>query len=285
VPGFLYYQSDTQIRRVKYEKGDRKPIDNPKTAGELVVDIKVYESAAHWSKTLDMADDGTIYVTNGGDQSPPCVQPTPFQGGILKIDGTPGGHKVALGFRNPIHMRCQRGHNHCFATELARDSSNTYGGREKLVPIKEGDDWGHPCCATKNVPFSDLNPRPDCSKVASEENAFVIGSTPFGFDFAPANWPAPLAGSIMLALHGVFGSWTGARVVSIATDPTTGMPLRSSTIDTTPTGAIVDFATGWDDMSNSHGRPGIATFSPDGRLFIGNDVTGEIFWVAPIVTH
>jgi len=189
-----------------------------------------------------------------------------------------------MGFRNPIHVRCQRGHNHCFATELARDSSAAQGGREKLILVKEGDDWGHPCCATKNVPFPDIMPTPDCTKVASEDNAFVIGSTPFGFDFAPANWPAPYAGAVFVTLHGVFGSWTGARVVAIGTDPVTGMPLPSSTTGATPTGAVSNFATGWDDSSNAHGRPAIATFAPDGRLFIGDDTTGEVFWVAPVVT-
>jgi glucose/arabinose dehydrogenase len=285
-PGYIYYQATTtEIRRVKYESGSRTPIANANTAGELVANIQVYTSTSHWTKTIDVSDDGTVYVTNGGDQGSNCAQPTPFQGGILKIDGSSGGHQVARGFRNPIHVRCQHGTNHCFATELGRDSSATLGGREKLILVTEGDDWGHPCCASKNVPFSDITPAPDCSKVASEDNAFVIGSTPFGFDFAPQSWPAPLAGSVFIALHGVFGSWTGARVVAIATDPVTGMPLKSSTTGMTASGPITDFASGWDDMSNAHGRPAIATFAPDGRLFVGDDTTGEVFWVAPIVTH
>jgi glucose/arabinose dehydrogenase len=284
--GYLYYQASlTQIRRVKYQSGDRTPVPDPATAGEALADITVYQSSAHWTKTIDVADDGTVYVTNGGDQGSACTQPTPFQGGILKIDGTSGAHQVARGFRNPIHLRCQHGTNHCFATELARDSSASQGGREKLILVKEGDDWGHPCCASKDLPFSDITPTPDCSKVASEDNAFVIGSTPFGFDFAPRTWPAPLGGAVFVTLHGVFGSWTGARVVAIATDPVTGMPLKSSTTGATPTGAISDFATGWDDMTQAHGRPSIATFSPDGRLFVGDDTTGEVFWVAPIVSH
>jgi glucose/arabinose dehydrogenase len=286
-PGYLYYQASlTQIRRVKYEKGDRKPIPNAPTAGEQVADITVYQSSAHWTKAIDMADDGTIYVTNGGDQSSSCSSLGDFEGGILKVDGTTGGHIVARGMRNPVRLRCQHGHNNCFALELARDSSASVGGREKLVAVHEGDDWGHPCCATKNTPFTDMTPTPDCSKTAGEENAFVIGSTPFGLDFAPSNWPAPLSNGIFITLHGVFGSWEGARIVAVGTDPVTGMPLKSSTIDpTNPTGAIYEFASGWDDMTNSHGRPAVAAFSPDGRLFIGDDVTGEIFWIAPVVKN
>ncbi len=283
-PGYIYYQASvSQIRRVPYD-GGRTPIANPTTAGDVVIDVTQYQSGSHWGKTIDIADDGTVYVTNGGDQGSACTQPTPFEGGILKADGTPSGHIVARGFRNAIRLRCQKGHNHCFALELGRDSSASFGGREKLVLVQDGDDWGHPCCASKNVPFSDISPVPDCSGVASEDDSFVIGSTPFGFDFVPQNWPAPYAGGVVVALHGVFGTWTGARVVMIGGDPVTGMPMKMSTTGPTPTGPISDFATGWDDMSNSHGRPTVAAFGPDGRLYIGDDTAGEIFWIAPVVT-
>ena len=284
-PGVIYYQATvTQIRKVPYD-GGRTPIANAAAAGDVIADITVYQSTVHWPKTMDVADDGTLYVANGGDQGSSCDQAQPFQGGILKVDGSPGGHQVASGFRNPIRLRCQRGHNHCFALELAQDGSASIGGREKLVLVREGDDWGHPCCASKGLPFSNITPAPDCSKVASEDNAFVIGSTPFGFDFVPTSWPAPYAGGFMIALHGEFGGWAGARVVAIGGDPVTGMPLKSSTTGATPTGPVTDFATGWDDKTNSHGRPTVATFGPDGRLYIGDDTASEIFWVAPVVAH
>jgi glucose/arabinose dehydrogenase len=43
----------------------------------------------------------------------------------------------------------------------------------------------------------------------------------------------------------------------------------------------VDFATGWDDGRQDRGRPADVTFAPDGRLFVANDVTGEMVWIAP----
>jgi glucose/arabinose dehydrogenase len=45
---------------------------------------------------------------------------------------------------------------------------------------------------------------------------------------------------------------------------------------------MVDFMTGWDDTTTSHGRPMDVTFAPDGRLFLANDVSGDIIWVAPL---
>jgi len=48
------------------------------------------------------------------------------------------------------------------------------------------------------------------------------------------------------------------------------------------TGNMVDFATGWENAVPTHGRPADVTFAPDGRMFVANDVAGEIFWIAPI---
>ena len=186
--GNFYYQDATRIMQLPYERGDRMPSG----AATPVVDITVYSNALHWPKTLDVSDDGHIYVGNGGGQEDPCVEPHPFLGGIIEIDGTPGGKQVAQGFRNPINIRCARGHNQCFAVELALDYSESMGGREKLVPIRQGDDWGFPCCATRNLPYSGVTNQkgaaPSCGGVTAESNAFIIGDTPFGIEFEPGRW-------------------------------------------------------------------------------------------------
>ncbi len=275
----FYYQDGTKILRLPYRSGDRAPSG----ASEVVADVQVYSSDLHWPKPLDQADDGTIYVGNGGDQSEDCEEPHPFHGGILKLDGTMAGTKVAKGFRNPIAVRCARGKNLCFAAELALDYSEEAGGREKLVPIRDGDDWGFPCCATKDVPFSNSNVDPDCSHVAPEDAAFLIGDTPFSFDFEPGKWPAPYTGAAFVPLHGAAGSWHGARVVAIAMNPQTGLPVPSGDLDGgVSSGGLADFASGYDDGRLSHGRPAAITFAADGRLFLGNDNNGDIFWIAPL---
>lgn len=276
-PGSFYYQNGTSIMILPYATGER----TAPGVGAQLADITIYESSTHWPKTIDVADDGTIYAGNGGDQSEVCADtqfPRPFHGGILRIDGTAGGTPVAQGLRNPISIRCQHGHNLCFSVELALDGSGGTVGREKLVPIRDGDDWGFPCCATTNVPYDNVG-TPNCSDVPPENVAFIVGDTPFGFDFEPGLWPAPYTNNILLALHGAFGSWHGERVVAIPTQPN-GLPVTMSEIDAGFPGQV-DFATGWDDGQSDHGRPAAATFAADGRLFIANDVNGDIFWIAP----
>lgn len=275
---YFYYQDHTKILRLPYEPGDRKP----RGASEQVADITVYVSDIHWPKTLDQADDGTIYVGNGGDQQEVCEPDHPFHGGILELDGSPGGAQVAKGLRNPIAIRCLRGKNRCYAVELSKDYSGEEGGREKMIPIRQGDDWGFPCCATKDLPYPDITPVPDCSNVVAETESFVIGDTPFSFDFEPGKWPAPWAHRAFVPLHGAVGSWQGARVVAISMDPETGLPVPGSTLGGSLSGGMAEFATGWDDGSHSHGRPAAITFAEDGRLFLANDVSGDIVWMAPL---
>jgi hypothetical protein len=42
-----------------------------------------------------------------------------------------------------------------------------------------------------------------------------------------------------------------------------------------------EFASGWDDQLQDHGRPAPVAFAADGRLFLGDDRLGAILWIAP----
>jgi glucose/arabinose dehydrogenase len=281
----FYYQDDTNIRRVPYGKGDRKP-SGP---SELVTQMTNWRQAAeHWPKVFDQALDGTIYITNGGSQSDPCDCAHDVRGAIVKLNADGTTSLVAKGFRNPIAMRCEANHSVCLAVELALDYSASAAGREKLVPVRQGDDWGFPCCATQNIPYggvtcSDTGALPDCSGVAQESDAFVIGHTPFGVDFETGLWPAPWNGRAFVTLHGVVGTYEGARVVAIALDET-GMPNQASEVDPAlgNPNSMLEFATGWDDGLQDHGRPAPIAFAPDGRMFIGDDQKGAVIWIAPV---
>jgi hypothetical protein len=84
-------------------------------------------------------------------------------------------------------------------------------------------------------------------------------------------------------LHGTAGPWLGARLVSVAVDADTGDLLPSTTLGSVgaASGGMRNFATGWDDTTLMHGRPAAVTFAEDGRLFLANDNTGDIIWIAP----
>jgi glucose/arabinose dehydrogenase len=283
--GYFYYQDDTKVMRVPYQSGDRPPSG----ASELVTNMSSWPQAfEHWPRVFDQARDGTIYITNGGSQGDKCESSWPVRGGVFKLNADGSTSLVAMGFRNPIAMRCESSHDVCLVAELALDYSWNMAGREKVVPVRQGDNWGYPCCATQNTPYtgtsySDTGMTPDCSGVAQDTDSFVIGHTPFGLDFEGGKWPAPWADRLFVTLHGDAGSWTGARIVAIALD-SSGMPLPATELDSGGDNAdnMLEFATGWDDNTRSHGRPAPVAFAPDGRMFLGDDQRGAVIWIAPV---
>jgi glucose/arabinose dehydrogenase len=283
--GYLYFQDGVTVRRVPFQNGDIAPSGS----AEAMTTVTVQQAPEHWPKLFDIAQDGTMYVTNGSTQGETCLSTRPIFGAIFKVAPDGGETEVARGFRNPIALRCEPDHDLCVALELALDYSGGTGGREKLVPVHQGDDWGFPCCATQNLPYAsttydDTGQVPNCSGVGVETDSFFVGHTPFGIDFETGKWPAPWGGRAFVTLHGVFGTWQGARIVGIARDPSTGLPLPATDIDggEADNTNMMDFATGWDDGRQDHGRPAPITFAPDGRMFVGDDQLGVVFWVAPV---
>src|SRR5205823_3630584 len=149
------------------------------------------------------------------------------------------------------------------------------------------------CCATYNLPYTDVclacssltdtlanstpycmalaTCSPKCDFVVPESGSFIIGDTPFGLDFIDSQFPSPWDHRVYVAVHGAFGTWTGARVVGIGFDPATGVPLFGTNLPGVDAGAMADFMEGWDDGVHAHGRPADITVSPDGRLFVAND--------------
>ena len=224
--GQLYYQDGPVIRRVAYAPGDRQP----SAASEIATDMSILQqNSTHWPKVFDRAMDGTLYVSNGGGQSDMCLSTSPERGAIRQVEADGGTSLVAKGFRNPIAIRCESNHDVCLAIELALDYSATIGGREKLFPIRAGDDWGFPCCATQNEPYAgvsyqDTNAMPDCSGVVAESGAFVIGDTPFGLDFETGQWPAPWGGRAFVTLHGAVSDVEGCAPRGDRARPDDGHP-------------------------------------------------------------
>jgi glucose/arabinose dehydrogenase len=279
--GAFYYQDDATIRSITYNTGDRMPSAQP----QAVTTITAPQDGLHWPKVMDIAMDGTIYITNGGSQGDVCLPGDPVRGGIFKLNSDGSTTLVSKGFRNPIAMRCETNHDVCVAAELAWDYSWDKGGREKLVPIRAGDDWGFPCCATKDLPYLGMTylegGTPDCSGTAAETDSFVVKYTPFGVDFETGKWPAPWTGRAFVTLHGQAGDWTGIGLVSVGVDPSTGalLPGTDLAVDA-GANTLLTFASGWE--SHDHGRPAPITFAADGRMFLGNDNGGTIVWIAPI---
>jgi glucose/arabinose dehydrogenase len=266
----IYYQNATAIMKRPYASGDRTPT-NPETQ---VANITGYTSSLHWSKPIVVATDGTIYVGNGGDQGEACVQPPPARGGIYSLASS-SGTATATGLRWPVDVRCAT-NGTCFGVDEGKDFSETDDGRSRLFPIRSGDYWGFPCCSTVNHAFTGISPAPDCSGVATEPVSFAITDYPRGFDFEKSVWPAPYKNVIAVGMLGDTGTHQGARIVTIATDAGGNPSAADDTVDAGGSN-MTTIASGWESVAIP--GPSDVKFSADGRLFVANAQTGDIFWI------
>ena len=270
--GYLYFTRSDEVRRVPYTAGDRVISGTP---SELVA--KLGGAAlpdARWTHTLELTKSGALYVSRGRYDSSGCSAEQMIRGSVfaLHIEGaatlplTP--ELVSSGFRNPMYLRCSPAScGECYASELSGDDWDGVGGREKIALLEKDSNWGYPCCVGPgmNAPGG---AGVSCANVGRETTPIPLHDTPFGFDFDRGAFPAPYTHGLFSALHGVRTSFGGSGVVWIKADP---VSLR-------PTGAASAFVTGF---GNPVGRATDAVFAPDGRLFIGDDTSGKIYWVAP----
>jgi hypothetical protein len=265
--GFFYYQDGTlpgtKIMRLPYQPGELTAAGTP----QEVANINVYTSGLHWPKTLDMADDGTIYVGNGGDQVEATPR-TPSMAACFKSTLPPAG-PIRMAYRSPRASGTRstsavpRGTTAASPSSSPRTTRTVKAAERSSSPSIKATTGAFPCCATQGLPYLRSPAGTNCSRVAMDNNSFYIGDTPFGMDFEPGAWAGQWAGRVYVATHGAAGWWTGARIMAIPVDPTTGLPMPSTNATTESMSVgMIDFATGWDDGTLQWGRPAAVTFSP-----------------------
>ncbi len=267
-PDALLYTLATGVYRAPYAAGDRRssaPVASHARLASL-------PDAVRWTHTLARGADGALYVTMGQHDSAVCPPPNRRAGSVLRVgEGMPPtGATVVDGLRNPMYLRC-KAWGACYAAELSNDSWGAVGGVEKLIQLRQGDDYGFPCCVDHDRAWSGTPRGYDCGRVAASVQTYPLNNTPFGFDWAPSSWPAPYGGAFFVGLHGVVGSWTNTGVQWAPTDPTTHRPTRPTEF----------FARGWGRSAAIRGRVADLVFAPDGRMFFSDDQDGGIYWVAP----
>lgn len=258
--GYLYFTTLASIYRVPYTPGQLE------ADAARMEDLSMPESygSRSWTHGLARSVGGALY-TSGGMPGRACGgAPT---GAIFRA----GANTLSVqadGFRNPMYMRCHPREELCLAAELGEDLQT--GAREKLVRIRPETNYGYPCCYARGVTPSGAA---GCGDVTQEEQSFTIGDTPFGLDWERGSWPAPFRDALFIAMHGSFytsPAWLGAGVRYWPTDPSTHLP----------TGEWRHFVQGV-GAGMQINRPSDVAFSPDGRMFISDDIGNDIYWVAP----
>lgn len=266
----LLYTMQDAVMSAPYCNGDRAataPRDRHRRVASLAGSVR-------WTHTLAESTDGRLMVSMGQYDISQCPAPDVRAGSVLQIGaGMPeAGATVVDGFRNPMFIRCKEW-GACYAAELSGDGWDSIGGREKLIEMRRGDRYGFPCCVDRGMPTPGATAAGTCTDIASSVQTYPLHDTPFGFDWAPASWPAPYGNSFFVGLHGWVGSWTNAGVQWSPVDPTTHRPTRPTEFFVRGFGRR---ATGGNDQ-----RVSDLVFARDGRMFFTDDQSGDIYWVAP----
>jgi len=271
--GYMYYTRSDEVRRVPYTQGARVAPGGP---SELVATLGgAGLNDIRWTHTLEQNKDGSIWVSRGRFDTSTCSQSEMEIGAVFSLPI--GGNAtlpvtpvlVANGFRNPMYVRCSPGScGDCYTNELSGDGWDGQGGHEKLALLeKKGQSWGYPCCIQQGVAANTAGTA-DCSNVGRELVSIPLHDTPFGFDFDRGAFPGDYRHGVFVALHGVVPSFGGSGVVWMKTSPGS---LR-------PTGEATMFIHGF---GKPVGRATDVAFAPDGRMFVADDTSGKIYWVAP----
>jgi len=269
---YLYFTRGDEVRRFPYAKGARAAVSR---ASELVAALGgAGASDMRWTHNLEQHPSGSIYVSRGRFESSVCSPVEQKKGAVLAVHVESNAalplqpEMVADGFRNPMYLRCAPSScGDCYASELTGDGWDGVAGREKIALLRKDDTWGYPCCVSRDLPAPG-GANADCSNVRREIAAVPLHDTPFGLDFDRGAFPAPYRHGLFMAIHGVVTSFGTTGVLWLSTDPAS---LR-------PTGAPKVFIRG---AGRPNGRATDLVFAPDGRMFIADDTSGKIFWVAP----
>ncbi|RZL39366.1 MAG: c-type cytochrome [Rubrivivax sp.] len=299
-PQYLYVAFVNSIVRYPYRNGDLVATGGP----EVVVPTLTAAVGAHSSRTLVFSADGkTMYLsigsaTNVADGMPP-EPPEPMAqweakqgmgaawGGeldhALVIAFDPDGRNkrsFATGLRNCVGMYLHPRSGDLFCSVNERDLLGDNLPPDYLTRVKPGAFYGWPWYYIgANEDPRLKGQRPDLKdKVTAPDLLINAHSAPLGMVMyaAPAGARAAFApaydGDMFLALH---GSWnrhtrTGSKVVRVF--------MKGGV----PTGRYQDFVTGFVASDKEvWGRPSAVIVQDDGSLLVDDDVTGEIWRIAP----
>jgi glucose/arabinose dehydrogenase len=299
-PQYLYVAYVNSIVRYPYKNGDLVAGGAP----EVVVPTLTAAVGAHSSRTLVFSKDGkTMYLSIGsasnvaegiGATPPEPLAQWEAAHGLGAAWGTERDHALVLAFdpdgrnkrtfatglRNCVGMYLYPRTGDVLCSVNERDELGDNLPPDYLTRVKQGAFYGWPWYYIGSNEEPRLKGhRPDLKdKVTVPDVLFTAHSAALGMVMyeaptgAKAAFPKDYDGDLFLAMH---GSWnratrTGSKVVRVFMK------------DGVPTGKYQDFMTGF-IVSDKEvwGRPTWTVVQNDGSLLVNDDVTGEIWRVAP----
>jgi glucose/arabinose dehydrogenase len=261
--GFVYVAETARVLRFRDNDGQ--------AAGDPEVIISgLPSSGGHSTRTLLFTPDNKLLVSIGSSCNV-CREQDERRAAVMIYDPDgSNGRLYASGLRNAVGLALNPVSNHVWFTNNGRDNLGDDIPKEMIGTLKDGAFYGWPDCYGNQQVDKDFGgDAARCSTMTVPELQVQAHSAPLGLTFLPPQgWPAPYAGSLIVAYH---GSWnrsvpTGYKLVRV--------PMSNGQVAGEPT----DFLTGFQQgRSEPWGRPVDAAVGTDGALYVTDDKAGAIY--------
>jgi glucose/arabinose dehydrogenase len=223
----------------------------------------------HSTRTLLFSPDGTKLFVSVGSSCNVCRESEVRRATIMvfNADGS-DGQVYAAGLRNAVGLVFRPGTQELWATNNGRDNLGDALPPETVYQIVAGGNYGWPVCHAGRIIDPDFGSVQSCDGVEPPQIELAAHMAPLGLTFyTGTQFPAAYQGGLFIALH---GSWNSSVPV--------GYKLMWVPMSGGHPGVPQDFATGWLRSDGSvWGRPVDVINSPDGSLFVSDDLGGNIY--------
>lgn len=232
--------------------------------------------SGHFTRTLLISKD-RLFVSVGSSCNV-CHEKDDKRASVLAMDLDGGNVKTyARGLRNAVFMAEHPASGKIWATEMGRDFLGDNLPPDEINILEEGKNYGWPNCYGKNIHDSDFDKntyiRNPCMEPFETPSIADIPahSAPLGIAFfAPGDWPADLAGDMLVALH---GSWNRSQ-------PSGYKIVRYKLSEDGQVESVEDFISGFLGANGKkYGRPA-GILIEQGVIYISDDSAGAIYKLA-----
>jgi glucose/arabinose dehydrogenase len=268
----LYVANQDALVRFDYQPGQTRAAAAPVTVALLPSAIN-----HHWTKALAADPEGRfLYVgigsnSNVGERGMALEENRAM---VWQVDAATGASRpFATGLRNPTALAFEPGSGQLWAVANERDELGPNHVPDYLTSVREGAFYGWPYAYWGPNVDTRVQPQ-DPQKVNATvrpDYALQSHSAPLGLAFAQSGGDGPFAEGAFVGLH---GSWNrdepvGYKVIFV--------PFRNGR----PSGAPIDFVTGFQVDGDTMGRPVGVTVDPKGAVIVADDLSNTVWRVTP----
>jgi glucose/arabinose dehydrogenase len=268
----LYVANQDALVRLDYTPGQTRAAAAPVTVAKLPSAIN-----HHWTKSLAADAEGRyLYVgigsnSNIGERGLAVEENRAL---VWQVDAATGATRpFATGIRNPTALAFVPGSQQLWAVVNERDELGPDLVPDYLTSVREGAFYGWPYAYWGPNADRRVQPQDDQKVQATVRPDYALQShsAPLGLSFAQPGLAAPFAEGAFIGLH---GSWNrkepvGYKVIFV--------PFSAGR----PSGAPVDFVTGFQADGKTMGRPVGVTVDPKGAVIVADDLSNTVWRVTP----